>query len=258
MSITSNLIDQIVPFVGSWSRSTGVNSILALIQEGQDELFDCDASGLIWKGSDNKGFVPYLTTVSETYKYDIDAAALTSVSAIQKTINGTAYDVRPRMVRRVFVDATSNFDFQSRYLGEPELLTYNNPFRSTSERVVIQEVQVDKYPALENDDASINFLTNPGATTEIFFVEFFWEPMRLTSELIPLCVPPKFYPALKDFVIGKISEMDNGKQNDRLTRFYSGYDGGQGISWVPSWKDQFRAFYDSGAQEDSVQTVPLF
>lgn len=256
MSITSNLLDQIVPFIGNWSRSTGVNSALALLQEGQDELFDCDAAGLIWYGTDNKGWPPYLITVSETYRYEINAANLSGVANITKTINGQAYNVRAKQIRRVFVDTNKDFDYGRHFLGEPYVFSFNNPMRASNDRVEVAEIPVDNEPARENDNPVVQFKANPGATTDIYFVEFSWEPPRLTSEVIPVCVPSRFYAALKDYVIGRISEMDNGKVNDRLTRFYNGYDGGS--SWVPSWKDQFHAFYDSGAKTDSGQTVPLW
>lgn len=256
MGVTSDLLDQIVPFTGNWSRSTGVNSLLALLQEGQDELMDCDASGLIWRGTENKGFPPYLTTASDTYRYEITAAVLTDVSSITKVINGSATVVKPREVLKVFVDTNSDFDYDRHFIGEPFLHSFNNPMRNSEDRVEIAEIPVDREPARENDNAAIMFKENPGTSTELYFIEFTWEAPRLTSESIPLVVPSRFYPALRDYVIGMVSQLDNGRENDRLIRFYNGYD--RGTNWVPSWKEQFRMYYDTSAQSEVAQNVPLW
>ena len=256
MGITTDLLDQIEPFTGSWSRSTGVNSLLALLQEGQDELMDCETSGLIWKGTENKGFPPYLITVADTYRYEITESVLSNVSSITKKINATDTVVKPRNVLRVFVDTNSNFDYDRHFVGEPILHSFNNPMRNSEDRIEIAEIPVDREPARENDNAAIMFQEDPGATTDIYFVEFTWEAPRLTGETIPLVVPAKFYPALRDYVIGTVSQLDNGKSNERLERFYTGYD--RGGDWVPSWKEQFRAYYDTSAQSNVHQTVPLW
>lgn len=219
-------------------------------------MFDCDAQGLVWIGTDNKGWPPYLTTAASTYQYRISAANLTNVSSITKTINGTAYTVRPTRVRKVFVDTNTDFNFNRRFVGEPYMYGFNNPMRQSNDRIEIAELPVRSEPALENDLPLITFPDDPGAETEIYFVEFFWEPMRLVSESIPVCIPQLFYPALYDYVIGRVSEMDNGQPNDRLMRFYSGID--RGSDWEPSWKEKFQNYMDGGAQPSAGLTEPLF
>ena len=257
MGVTSNLIDRIEPLTGQWSRATGQLSLLALVQEGQDELFDCSAPGLLWKGTDNKGWPPYLITVDGTYNYDITAANLSNITSITQTVNGTSYAVRPRKVMKVFVDTGKDFIFDRQFIGEPYIYAFNNPFRASNDRVQVADIPVSSYPATENDATKITFPSSPDDTTDIYFVSFAWEPPRLTSETINIAVPTKFYQALMDYVIGRVSQMDNGKENDRLARFYSGYDAGAG-GWVASWKDQFQEFYSDGAQATSDQTVPLW
>ncbi|GAG11969.1 unnamed protein product, partial [marine sediment metagenome] len=218
MSLTGNILDQIEPFIGSWSRNSGQLSALKIMERAQDDLFRCDAAGLIWKGSDNIGWPPYLITVADITRYDIVAANLSNVASITQIVNGVTYAVRCRQVRRVFVDTNTDFEYTRKFMGEPYIVSYNNPFRTSNDRTEIAEIPVDSYPARENDAAAINFQVEQGASTDIYFVEFLWEPMRLTSELIPVCVAADFYPALVDYVIGTISQMDNGKSNERLER----------------------------------------
>lgn len=256
MSITGNILDRCEPLCKGWSRNSGQLSLLALLQEGQDELRDCDAKGLVWRGTENEGWPPYLTTVASTYRYSLSAAILSSVSSITKTINGTVYAVRPTRVRKIFIDTNSNFDFDRHFMGEPYIYSFNNPFRTSDDRVEIAEIPVHIEVALENDLPVIEFPFDPGASTDLFFCEFFWEAPRLTAETIPICVPTKFYPALVDYVVGRVSQMDNGRSNERIEHFFNGYD--RGSDWVPSWKEQFQEYMDSVAQESSGQVLLLW
>jgi hypothetical protein len=257
MGITSRIVDRIMPLVSSgWSR-TGDLSVLHLIQEAQDELLlQCNSELSAWIGSENKGFPPYLTTVAGTYKYTIEAANLTGVSTITATINGTAYTVRPKLVQRVFIDTIQNFDFMRKFVGEAYMHGYNNPFRTSEERVEFANIPVDSTPALEGNYPTITFKEDPGDSDDLFFVAFTVEAPRLTSEAVPVVVPVEFYPALIDYVLGRITEMDNGKSSDRLNRFYSGYDNGS--DWVPSWIERYRLHLQGGAQTELAQRVPLF
>lgn len=216
---TKALIDRIAPYAKGWNR-TGTKSILSLIEQAQDEMFDFDAPNMIYIDTDNEGFPPYLYTTSGTYKYEITAANL-SVSALQKTIGGTARTVRCRRVIRIFEDATE-FDYNNRWVGEPALYAYPNPYSTKTDRLTIAQTYVDSYPALENTAAYIQFKEDPGthgSGDPRYFCEFAWEPPRLVGENIPLIVPQRYEKALQRYVIGEIQMLENGKLNEFQSDF---------------------------------------
>jgi hypothetical protein len=235
-----SLIDQILPYADNWSR-TGTRSILALVQEAQDELLDGNGSNRIWIGTDNEGFPPYLTTVAGTYEYDITAANL-SADALTVTIGGSARTVRAKQVQRVFVDTTEgNYDYAKRYLGKPYVYVGENPFSTARNRIIVAPVPVDSYPALENTSARIRFKEDPGATDDQYFVEFTWEAPRLVSENIPFAIPKEYEPAIRDYVLGTIQALNSGKESDLLVKFRE--------LWLP----RFRQSTYGGAQADDNQ-----
>ena len=241
---TKSTVDRIAPYATNWAR-VGNRSILALMQEAQDELFDTDLKNLIWIDPENEGYPPYLNTTAETYQYSITAANLVGVSSITRSIGGTDRVVRARKVLRVFIDTTSgDYDYDKRWLGAPAIYRSQNPYSQQSTRISISSVPVDSYPALEGTTAYIIFKEDPGTTTDKYFVEFAWEPPRLTSESIPLAVPRLFENALEDYVFGKIQKYENGKTNDNLTKFY-GY-----------WRTRFKKEIYSGAQANNNEVLP--
>ena len=241
-----SLISKIVPFASGWSR-TGTNSIQGLIAEALDELFNYDAPYMKFiDPSDNKGFPPYLTTVDGTYKYSINAANL-SVSAIQKNIDGTNYDVRCRQVNKVFVDS-SNLGYNLKYVGEPFLYSSLNPYSSSTSRQFFSEIPVDSYPSMgDSTDAYIVFKENPGDTTKKFFVDFLWTYPALTSENIPLPIPQSYEKAIEDYVIGKIQRRSNGKMGEDENRFYT--------YWIPRFRQEVAS---GGAQAVNKKVIPIY
>lgn len=242
---TTALVDRIVPWANNWDR-TGTRSILNLIQQGQDELLDYDEWYMRFVGT-NKGFPPYLTTTAGTYAYDVKTANLGET--LEKTIGGTAYAVRCRQVLRVFVDTTTDYDYNRRWVGLPYIIGFDNPYRTSNDRVNVADIPVRTYPALENTDAQIIFIEDPGTTTEVYFVEMAWEAPRLDSESIPLVVPTIYENALEDYVIGTIEQFSNGKWNERLEGFYRGPN-----SWITRYQQEM----GEGAQISSGDTPSFF
>lgn len=221
------LIDRIEPFALGWQRSSGTKNILQLVEDAQDDLFDYDSPGMIFRPSDNKGFEPYLITQDTVYEYEIKAVNLGS--ALTKTLNGTAYDVRCRRALRVFVDVTRN-DYNLRYMGEAYPYSIINPYSSRgTERITMADIPCEFTPPTELDPAKVIFQDNPGATTTTFFIQFVWEPPRLTAETVPLVVPQGFYQGIIEYAIGQIQFFANGKYNDMMSK------------WEQYWKPRFRA-----------------
>lgn len=242
---TKALVDRIAPYAKGWSR-TGTKSILNLIEQGQDELIDFDSDYMIYIGTDNEGFPPYLTTTASTYKYEITIANLTNITSLVKNIGGTDRTIRCRQVIDVYIDVSSANDYNKRWMGRPAIHYYPNPYSVETERINVASVPVDSYPALEDTAAYIIFKEDPGTTTTTYFVKFAWEAPRLTSEQIPLAIPKHFEQALRDYVIGETQMLSNGKPNEFQMKFEN------------YWKPRFRTEMSSGAQSNNREVAPVY
>ena len=235
-------IDRIMPYAPGWSR-TGTRSVIKLVERAQDELFDFDAPYMHYRSTDNKGFPPYLTTVSGTYRYEMTDANLSCDMTIN--IGGVARTIRARRIVSVFVDVSlGNANCGRRWIGSPFVYSFENPNRSSNERTECALIPVNLVPALESTLASLTFLEDPGATTDRFFVDFLWEPPRLTAETIPLVIPELFEEALEDYCIGKVQYRASGTYPETLTRFYK--------YWVPRFQETMGA----GTETFNWETLP--
>ena len=224
---TKALIDRVQPFASGWSR-TGTRSLLTLAKQGQDMLFDYDSPYMHFIGTDNKGFPPYLTTVAGTYRYDITTANLSTTLA--KTIGGVSRNVRCREVAAIFVDTSENWDYTRRWIGEPYMWSFGNPYRASNDRTEFAKLPIHKEPALETTDAFIDFPEDPGASTDIYFVDILWEAPRLTAETIPLVIPELYEMALEKFMIGRIQELSSGQPSGQMKEFLD--------YWVPKFRSE--------------------
>lgn len=253
--MVSTLIDRIHPFVSGWERSTGNQNLLDLIEQGQDELFDYDAPYMHFFSTDNKGFQPYLYTQANTYRYNINSTTLSAT--LTKTLGGTAYAVRCKRVIAVFVDTSTDYDYDRAWVGRSFTQGFLNPYTTRTERLEFAEIPCGKEPALEDTEAYIDMKEDPGtheADAPLYFCDFIWEPPRLTSESVRLCVPKNFELALEDFVLGRIHYLQHGKWNERLERFYNG-DRRRGVA---SWIDRFRMMLAPQAAPETYDTIPMF
>lgn len=243
MSVTS-AIDRVVPFASGWSR-TGTRSILALFEQAQDELLE--AGGHVQRyvdPTDNKGFPPYLLTTAGTYKYEITGTNL-SCGALVRNLGGTNYTVYCKHVIQVFRDVSKGDYGTLRWVGKPFVYYNQNPYSSATTRLVVAQVPVNSYPRLENTAAYIEFLEDPGTSTETYFVEFQWEAPRLSSESIPLCIPLMYERALEDYAIGRIQQLSNGAPNAYMDRFEK--------EWKPRFISQVLT---RGASQNSREVQP--
>lgn len=237
------ILDRVHPVCTGWDR-TGTRSLIKFIEEGQDELWSSLHYTNIFIDPTNEGFPPYLLTTAGTYTYDITGTNL-SCGTLTQTIGGAAYTVRCKRVIRVFRDTTTgvDYDYTRRYQGRNEQYIAVNPFTTAVSRLRATVEPVDSQPALENTSATVTFKDNPGTTTDVFFIEFEWEPMRLVSESIPLCVPLMFERALEDYVVGRVQSLAVGTDSELLNKFET--------YWKPRFKKEINM--TSRAQDSTVQ-----
>lgn len=227
------LLGKIMPRASSgWQRSTGNLNVMALIEEGQDFLVNALGERRIFRGSDNQGWPPYLITTAGVYEYEIKAANL-STGSITLTLNGVTYTVTADIVKRIYIDVTSGgYDDSITWLGQPAFYSDINPYSSMNERLLVSEVSVESMPALGTSNPVVTFPFDPGDTTTKFFVDFYWRAPRLTSESIPLIVPPEFERALLEYAVGYIQEADNGSPSAFTEKFEN--------FWKPEFVKKFR------------------
>lgn len=221
------------------AKGWGDPALRELIQMAQDELFSDSATMMRFVGT-NKGFPPYLTTVDGTYKYEIKSANLSE--AVTVTIGGTAYNLVPHKVIKVFQDASGTF-YGRTPVGVETPYRYGSPFYIGAERLSVFEVPVRSSIGTERQPPIIDFFDNPGASTDKFFVEFTVLPPRITSNLIPLMVPVEYERALYDFAMGEIQQDENGKLNEYQQKFET------------YWKPRFLSDMNNNAQGIVRDTV---
>lgn len=248
MSTLKQIIDRLKPYCGDWERSTGDLSLIDLIQEAQDNLFDYDAPGMRYLGTDNLGWVPYLTTTSDTYEYEITASNLTNISSLVRTINSTDYPIRARKVIKVFVDAT-NIDYSKKWVGQPYMYSWQNPYSGDWSRMEVADIPVASWECTEEENARVIFKENPGTSTDKYFVTFSIEPPRLLSENVPLLIPIQFEPAIRAYVLGTIQMLENGKTNEHL-------EGRRG--YYTYWKPRFNERMASADNTVNTKTRPRY
>ncbi len=226
------LVDDIEEKCPGW----GAAKILRKLNEWQNYVYSQPSLHTVYIDPAT-GFPPYITTTAGTFKYD--------VPNVTKNIGGTDYSLRIYKVSRVFVDITSYDDYDIPYLGEPFEFYGANPYSTKTEKLYFAQVPVESSLALENTAASITFKSDPGTTTDDFFVEGVIEPLQLTSQSLPLTLPKRFERALFDAVVGETQDQAYG-QDSRLTRFHE--------YWLPLiWGE-----LNSGAKATSPHTPPLY
>ena len=236
---TQRLIDVIMPQMpAGYAESTGNNSVLKLIEEGQEELCDTNSPLQIWKGTDNEGFPPYLTTVADTIDYEITAANLANVDAITINVDGTDRTVRCKKVLQIFIDiSVFDFDYGLRYIGSPYVYYGRNPYSTKHTRLAVAPVPAKNWPAYESGPARVQFPEQPTVSAEKYFCEFVWEPTRLTAPTIPLSVPKRYERALEQYAVGTAQQRANGKPSDFLYGIApSGEPTGFYNKWVPDYQ----------------------
>ncbi len=247
------LLDRLVPRVsGGWSRSTGNQSLLKIIEMGQDMLVDEVGEKRIWIGSENQGFPPFLKTVAGTYTYDIIAANLANVTSITRNIGGAEVEVVPELVVRVFVDVTQRLDYLTFPVKlEPMMYYGTNPLSAESTRLCIAQVPATTEPALENTPARVTFAFDPGTHDDYFFCEFLWQAPRMISEFIPLIVPLKFELALEEFVVGYCQAFEHGGVSEYIINFFT-----KSRPDSESWVTKYKNYMQRGVPSHDRRVIP--
>ena len=220
MPSTSELVTKIINlYAPDYSRAV----VLDLIDQKQRALCNNDCAQMTWLDWADTYFpVPFLTTVSGTLRYTISAANLVNSAGTPITLSIGGYTVTPRRIKNVFTTSTqvAPIDPNRRFSGGMfDWFGLNeNWFRTLGATTFVKEpcVLLDKTNAL---GATVQFIQDPGTHDDRFYCEFYYEPIPLLSESIPLSVNGnEWEEALIDGVVGVIEEIEHG-ENTRSNKF---------------------------------------
>lgn len=241
---TKGIIDRVVPWCPGWERQSGKKNLLKVLEQGVDKLFDFDHDCMIYRGTDNEGFPPYLVTIAGTYDYNVEAANL-SCGNIVRTIGGTSYTFVAKRVNKVFVDITRTSYEETSWFGTPYYLE-TSPYATETARRRFVNWRISSQPGYENSPPTIKFQSDPGDSTETYFIEFFIGPPRLSSDLIRIPVPQEFESDLENYIIGFVQWRESGRANDYMQYF-------ENVT-IP----KFQRIMDSCANTCSTRCVPNY
>ena len=239
MSNTSDIIDAVLPQATGWSRSSGYKNLLKGLEQGLLSLYE--GIRLIHRGTENDGLPPYLYTEDDVYTYDVSSSNL-SCGSIERTIGGTSYVYVAKRVVKMFIDVTNG----SSDYGTNTLFGIPYPAKVGFINRVIADVIVETTPGLKDTPPTVTFLENPGAHEDRYYIEIEIEPPALTSENIPLPVPPGFNMALIEYLIGYVQFMDSGIPSPLHNRFEDIH--------KPKFRNLFHSVQSTRPKETSLRT----
>jgi hypothetical protein len=231
----SDILDRLQPWCPGWERTTGRKSLLSIVQQCLDRIYAIDHDSLIFRPgdeNDNRGFPPYLITTAGQYKYAIDGANTLSCGAIFYTVpclSGPSFSSTfiPRKVRRVLVDVSNLGYYEDGYYGNNIISPVQSPFgviATTADRHSFAQVKVSTSSAMVSANSgyvppTVTFQSDPGSTTEKYFVEFYIMPKRLTGDDDEIPLPIQFEQAIEDGTRGRVQELESGSPSPMLQKF---------------------------------------
>jgi hypothetical protein len=199
-------------FAQDWSRT----SILDLLNTVQHIMCDHDCDQMVFT-CDNSDFpVPFLSTTTGTIEYEVTNANLSN----NITLNG--YATTCRRVKDIFIkiDSPYEVDYQRQYWRETFSYSNINPWYTKS----LAHVTFERVPARFIDkrgiqNAKVIFPEDPQTHTDRYYIEFWMNPVELSSESIPMSVnTSEFFDVILDGVVGLIEQSEHG-QSERYDRF---------------------------------------
>lgn len=190
--------------------SDGGTAILQMMDRAQRYLFSrpCSLTMLI---DESTGTYPIITTVDGTKKYSLTSAVVSLPTYSYTDDNGVARtpSLRVGRVLGVFSDTAPASDYG---------FGLSRGVLGVSDDKVFYKITAT--PGTEVVPASVVFSFNPGTSDDRFKLYALVEPLRLTSDTIPLMVPMEWEYLIVLGAIGFIQEQDYGK-SDAIDRFYA-------------------------------------
>lgn len=199
-------------FAPDWSRT----KILDLLNIVQHMLCDHDCEQMLFT-CDNGDFpAPYLLTTSGTIEYQIVDANLSH------PITWKGMPTTCRRVKDIFVkiEGPLNYDYGRRYRRESFRYSVPNPwYMLGANRITFERVPARMIDGNELQAAKIIFPENPQTHTDKYLIEFWVNPIELSSESIQMSLnASEFFDVILDGVVGMIEQAEHGESR-RWERF---------------------------------------
>lgn len=224
MPTTQELITTIKEdFAPDWSRTR----LLGYLDWAHRTLVcqDCAQSIFLNSGDDNFP-IPILQTTTGSLEYEVVAGNFADSDGDAVTFTVDEKTVIPRRVKNVFIQAssTAGSDFNRRfYLDSFSWSGINDNWSRRIYQVSYWKVPCHLFDKTNDRGPVIQFVEDPGTTTDKYYVEFYFEPPELTSESVTLMVDAsKWEQALIDGVVGRIEKVKNGRSEmyDRFMTYW--------------------------------------
>ena len=252
MSITTQELVSIIKsdFASDVSRPR----ILSYLNRAQKELFNNDCAQMVFlNGADPKFPYPILVTTAGQLEYNIDGSTLVDssgnpVSLTKTDGSGNTRAITCRKINHIFIMQTGLRlgAYKRMFYGEGfQLVGLTSFWNNRLQSVSFVEVPGFIDNRTEYSPTQFTFAEDPLATTDKYYVEFYYGCPDLSSESVPLSVDgDKWGEALICGIQGYIEQWRNGNTN-RLTEFRT------------YWKLRFKDAMNSTMAQQSPLQMPV-
>lgn len=208
-------------YAPEWDREV----IVEFIRKAQLRLCLLDSRVMVfWNRSDPLFPIPFLETTAGQLSYEVGnngsgATGLLDSDGnevlLELTREGTAYPVMARRIRNLFRERT-------RWAGPTAAIPVTDQWFYDA-----RQMAPDRFTSMEfvpddmegTDNAKVTFLEDPGTTTNVYFCSFYFTPIDLLSDAVPLTIDgDQWRQELIDGSVGYIEDIENG-DSKRLARF---------------------------------------
>jgi len=174
---TSAIVTRVQELCHGWNR-TGSRGVLPILDEIHRYMVGHDSESNVVMNSAN-GLYPFLVTTDGTYQYDAPDDCR-KVAMVLVTSSGRGYD---------------------------EWKSYE---KTTYQGKEYWRVPVTSRPKTRNASAQVIFRTNPGDTTETYYLKYYKDPTEISSASINLDIPEEYHDLVVDGVVARIRQMEYG------------------------------------------------
>lgn len=205
-----------------------------MMKRAQNEVFNQDTQETIFvNGSDDTNPLPLISTTAGTLKYTPSASNLVDSdgNAISLTVNG--YAVSIRKILHVFINTSDLSQYNNTYVGRIfQWSGTNDNWTRKLYKARYREVPLAaNHPKSAAEDAYFVFAEDPGTHADWYYVEFYFGPIDLTAETIPMSFDTdKWFEAVLEGVLGYAELSKNGR-SEHLDRFRQ--------YWIPKIRSEF-------------------
>ena len=222
MLTTQELVSELkLYYAPEWDREV----IVDFVRKAQLGLCLLDSREMVfWNRSDPLFPIPYLKTESGRLSYEVGdygdgTSGLLDSSGnevlLEAVRDGQSYPVQARRIRSLFVERAGGVS--TARSGSPEDGWYYHAGQETCQRFSAVEFIPDDMSGTEG--AKVTFVSDPGDTEDKYFCSFYFTPVDLLSDTLPLTIDgDQWRQALVDGAVGMIEDIENGR-SERLVRY---------------------------------------